>query len=79
MITGKRDTHEDDRYAEVMMLLENSTFNDEQRGSIMSKFERGEDVEAIIQNLLLNQLDGFDSGHLRLKDINRRMDYHECD
>jgi hypothetical protein len=80
MILADNKEHECDRYSEAVILLQSSTYDDEQRGLIADRLLRAspQEIDEVIENLLLNQIDGFDSGHIRLRDINKRLDLKGC-
>lgn len=79
MITAKRDTEEPNRAGNALALLESSSYVDPWKSEISAKINSGsaDEVELIIQDLLMNQVDSWNS--FRLKDINRRLDHHAND
>ena len=77
MITGKRDTEDQDRVNEALFLLESSGYVDPWKAEIADRINEGspDEIELIIQDLLLNQVDRWNS--FRNKDIQRRLNYHD--
>lgn len=79
MITATEHTnHEESRYNEASLLIESSTYDHDQRDQLYSELNNltADGIDEMIENLLMNQLDRFDIGSPRLKDINRKLDYH---
>ena len=77
MITADREPIEESRGAYALALLESSGYVDPWKEEIAEEIRTGsaDDVEVIIQDLLMNQVDTWDSN--RLKDINRRLNRHD--
>ena len=73
MITGQRDTPEDNRAGYAYMLLESSGYQDPWKQEIHDAIRAGsnDEIELIIQDLLLNQVDIWKS--YRNKDIQNRL------
>ena len=78
MITASRDEIEDSRAGYALALLESSGYTEPWKSEIAQDILDGsaDEVELIIQDLLLNQVDRWNSN--RLIDINRRLDQHGC-
>ncbi len=74
MLTAKRDTIDEGRTGYALVLLESSGYTEPWKSSIALEINEGypDDIELIIQDLLLNQVDLWNS--YRNKDIQRRLD-----
>jgi len=77
MITGSRDTEDFGRGGDALTLLESSGYVDPWKAEIADRINEGspDEIELIIQDLLLNQVDRWNS--FRNKDIQRRLNYHD--
>ena len=77
MITGSRDTEDFGRVYDALTLLESSGYVDPWKAEIADRINEGspDEIELIIQDLLLNQVDRWNS--FRNKDIQRRLNYHD--
>ena len=78
MITASRDTADEGRDSYALFLLESSGYVDTWKQDIEQRILNGtpDEIELIIEDLLLNQVDNWNN--YRLKDINRRLNKHEC-
>ena len=74
MITANREPIDEGRGAYALALLESSGYEDPWKEEIAFNIVHGmaDDIELIIEDLLMNQVETWDSD--RLKDINRRLD-----
>ncbi len=73
MLTAKRDTIDEGRGGYALLLLESSGYIEPWKSAIASEINDGtpDAIELIIQDLLLNQVDFWNS--YRNKDIQRRL------
>ena len=78
MITASRDTEEDSRADYAFVLLESSGYSDAEQQIILEQINdsSADEIEAIIRDLLMNQVDRWNS--YRQKDISYRLYRHGC-
>ena len=78
MITADREPIHEGRVNEALSLLESSGYEEPFRSEIAAEIMEAtpDEIELYIQDLLLNQVDKWQS--FRLKDINRRLNEHGC-